>query len=123
MLIAQISDTHISTPGSRNDVLFHTAEHLARAVTHLNGLQPRPDVVLATGDLVEQGGIDEYRRLRELLAPLAMPLLPIPGNHDHRGHLTDAFGDDACLPRDGAFLQYTVEHWPLRLIGLDTLVP
>ncbi len=123
MLIAQISDTHVSTPDSRNDRLFRTAEHLAAAVAHLNALHPRPDLVLATGDLVERGGIDEYERLREILTPLAMPLFLIPGNHDDRENLTKVFADHAYLPRNGAFLQYTVEDWPLRLVALDTLVP
>jgi 3',5'-cyclic AMP phosphodiesterase CpdA len=123
MLIAQISDTHISTPGSRNDRVFRTAEHLARAVAHLNGLQPRPDLVLATGDLVERGEVDEYERLREILAPLAMPLFLIPGNHDDRRNLSNVFASHAYLPRNGDFVQYTVEDWPLRLVALDTLVP
>ena len=123
MLIAQITDLHISTSDSVNDRHFRTAEHLARAVAHLNAHTPRPDVVLATGDLVERGEPDEYGRLRAILDGLAMPLYVIPGNHDARGPLVEAFGDRGYLPRDGGFLHYTVEDWPVRLIGLDTLVP
>ena len=37
---------------------------------HLVRLRPRPDVVFATGDLVDKGTREEYRRLRHLLAPL-----------------------------------------------------
>jgi 3',5'-cyclic AMP phosphodiesterase CpdA len=123
VLIAQLSDTHVSTPGSRNDRQFRTAEHLERAVAHLNALAPRPDVVLATGDLVERGEAGEYERLRELLEPLAMPVYLIPGNHDDRGNLARAFGGHPHLPRDGGFVQYAVEDWPVRLVALDTLVP
>ena len=123
MLIAQITDLHISTLDSRNDRVFRTGEHLARAVAHLNAHTPQPDLVLATGDLVERGGLDEYERLREILAPLAMPLFLIPGNHDDRGNLTSVFADHAYLPRTGDFVQYTVEGWPLRLVALDTLIP
>ena len=123
MLIAQITDLHISTPGSANDRHFRTAEHLERAVTHLNELAPRPDVVLATGDLVERGEPEEYARLRAILDGLAMPLYVIPGNHDARGPLVRAFGDRGYLPRDGGFLHYTVEDWPVRLVALDTHVP
>ena len=47
MLIAQITDTHISTPGSVNDRYFRTPEHLERAVAHLNRLDPRPDADLS----------------------------------------------------------------------------
>ena len=123
MLIAQITDTHISTPGSANDRHFRTPEHLERAVAHLNRLSPRPDVVLATGDLVERGEPEEYARLRSIVDRLAMPLYVIPGNHDARGPLAHAFADRGYLPRDGEFLHYTVETWPVRLIALDTHVP
>jgi Icc protein len=123
MLIAQITDTHISTPGSRNDSHFRTAEHLERAVAHLNALAPRPGVVLATGDLVERGQLDEYERLRELLQPLAMPVLLIPGNHDDRQNLVQVFDRHRYLPRDGGFIQYVVDDWPVRLVALDTLIP
>ena len=123
MLIAQITDTHISTPGSVNDRYFRTPEHLERAVAHLNRLAPRPDVALATGDLVERGEPGEYARLRAILDRLAMPLYVIPGNHDSREGLSRAFADRGYLPTDGGFLHYTVEEWPVRLIGLDTQVP
>jgi 3',5'-cyclic-AMP phosphodiesterase len=123
MLIAQITDTHISTPGSVNDRYFRTPEHLERAVAHLNRLAPRPDVVLATGDLVERGEPEEYARLRAILDRLAMPLYVIPGNHDSREHLAYAFADRGYLPARGEFLHYTVEEWPVRLVGLDTQVP
>ena len=123
MLIAQITDTHISTPGSVNDRYFRTPEHLERAVAHLNRLAPRPDVALATGDLVERGEPEEYARLRAILDRLAMPLYVIPGNHDSREHLARAFADRGYLPTRGEFLHYTVEEWPVRLVGLDTQVP
>jgi Icc protein len=122
MLIAQITDTHISTPGSRNDTHFRTPEHLDRAVAHLNALTPRPDVVLATGDLVERGQLDEYERLRELLEPLRMPVYLIPGNHDDRQELRRGFARHRYLPR-GGFIQYVAEDWPVRLVALDTLIP
>lgn len=123
MLIAQIADTHISTPGGRNDRHYRTAEHLERAIAHLNALTPRPDVVLATGDLVERGEIAEYERLRELLQPLRMPAYLIVGNHDNRENLPRVFDHHRYLPRDVRFLQYVVEDWPVRLVALDTLIP
>ncbi len=123
MLIAQITDLHISTPDSRNDTYFRTADHLRRAVAHLNALASRPDVVLVSGDLVERGATEEYERLRSILDELAMPVFVIPGNHDRRETLAAAFADRGYLPQDGGFLHYVVDKWPVRLIGLDTTVP
>ena len=122
MIIAQISDTHIKPEGRLAYRRVDTAAHLARAVRHLLAMTPRPDVVLGTGDLVDAGRPDEYQRLRELLAPLTMPVYLIPGNHDDRGALRDAFRDHAYLPRDG-FVQYVVDSYPVRLVALDTVVP
>jgi Icc protein len=136
MLVAQITDLHILAAGK----LFHsprraipadaapgwshidTAAHLARAVAELNVLRPRPDVTVITGDLTDHGAAEEYANLRALLAPLAMPCFLIPGNHDSREGLREAFGVDGYLPREG-FLHYAVEDYPVRIVALDTHIP
>lgn len=122
MLIAQISDMHVTAEGTLLYKRIDTAGYLERAVAHILGLDVRPDVVIATGDLVDGGKPEEYARLRRLLAPLPMSVYLIPGNHDARDPLRAAFADHAYLPKEG-FLHYAVEDWPLHLIGLDTLVP
>ena len=68
MLIAQMSDTHVQLPGGLLDRNYDTAGNLARAVRHLNGCTPQPDVVLLTGDAVDSGAPAEYGRLRDILA-------------------------------------------------------
>lgn len=124
MLIAQITDLHVRARGERAYGRVDTNGMLADAVASLIGLDPRPDVVLATGDLVDTGTSDEYAMLADLLAPLPMPLYLIPGNHDSRDGLRAAFPDAAYWPAEGPFLHYVIdEGYPLRLIGLDTVVP
>lgn len=123
MLIAQITDLHVKTPGRPAYGRVDTAGMLARAVEAIGALDPAPDVVLVSGDLVDFGLPAEYAHLRALLAPLRMPVLAVPGNHDERGAMAEAFADDPFLPRGGGFLHYAAEDWPVRLIGLDTVVP
>ncbi len=123
MIIGQITDFHVALPGSATDERFHTAEHLARCVAHIAAFECAPDVLLLTGDLVQEGSVAEYERLREILAPLAMPLYLIPGNHDDRDNLRAVFADRDYWPDDGPFLHYTVEDHPIRLVALDTLLP
>ena len=84
MLIAQISDMHVKPPGELLYKRIDTTGFLERAVAHVMALDPKPDVVLATGDLVDGGKPEEYVLLRRLLAPLSMPVYLIPGNHDAR---------------------------------------
>jgi 3',5'-cyclic-AMP phosphodiesterase len=122
MIVIQLSDPHILAPGELLYRRFDTAEFLARAVAEINRLDPLPDVAVVTGDLVDHGEPPEYEHLRELLAPLAMRVFVIPGNHDAREPLRAAFAADGYLPADG-FLQYAIEEYPLRLLALDTLIP
>ena len=123
MLIAQITDFHIRAPGKLAYRRVDTAAYLQRCIAQLMRVRPPPDLVLATGDLVDFGRPEEYRHLRQLLAPLTMPVYLIPGNHAERGALRAEFSDHAYLPRDGEFLQYAVDAYPLWLIALDTVVP
>lgn len=122
MLIAQITDFHIKLPGRLAYRVVDTSACLEHCVAQLMKLDPLPDLVLATGDLTDFGRPEEYRHLRELLAPLTMPVYSIPGNHDEREAFKAAFSDCAWLP-GGEFVQYVVDGYPLRLIGLDTVVP
>ena len=122
MLIAHITDTHITSPGTLLMGIVDTASALERAVAALNRLDPSPDAAVLTGDLVESGVPEEYAHLRALLAPLHMPIFAIPGNHDAREPMREAFIGDGYLPGQG-FLDYAIEDYPLRIIALDTLVP
>ena len=122
MLIAHITDTHIKARGKVAYRVVDTASCLAAAVATLNALEPAPDVVVATGDLTDLGRDEEYALLRELLAPLRVPLYAIPGNHDDGNAMRRAFRGDGYLPASG-FLHYTVDDLPLRLVALDTVVP
>jgi len=135
MILAQLSDPHIVAAGKlfrcpmqgtapdaeRAWLEFDTAPYLARAVASLNALVPRPDVTVVTGDLVDHGEPNEYEQLRHLLAPLSMPVFVIPGNHDVREPLREAFRDARYLPAEG-YLQFAIEDYPVRLVALDTLV-
>lgn len=123
-LIAQVTDTHIKAGGRRAyGGHVDTYGALDRCVRHLNALDPRPDVVLLTGDLVDMGHCDEYTTLRGLLDRLDAQYFVVPGNHDDRGALRAAFADHGYLPRQGEFLHYCVDAHPLRLVGLDSTVP
>jgi 3',5'-cyclic AMP phosphodiesterase CpdA len=121
LLIAQITDTHIRANGARAfGAQVDTSARLARAVHFLQQLDPRPDVILATGDLVDTGHPDDYAHLVSLLAPLDAPIFPIPGNHDARGSLRDSFAE-ARRRAPGKHIQYVIDDHPVRLIALDTL--
>ncbi len=116
MIIAQLSDAHIT------DGQDEPSDRFARIVAHVMRLPARPDVVIVTGDCVENGTHSEYQRFQELLRPLTMPVYVIPGNHDNRDAFLTTFGAQGEHALEG-FAQYTVEGWPVRLIALDTHIP
>lgn len=122
MIIAQVTDTHVTAPGAGLLNSMDTGRCLAACVARINRLEPAPDIVVLTGDLVDAGSEPEYEHLRALLAPLAMPVYLIPGNHDTREGLRRVFRHHAYLPQ-GRFLDYVVEGYPVLLIALDTVIP
>jgi 3',5'-cyclic-AMP phosphodiesterase len=90
-------------------------------VAALVALDPQPDAVLLTGDLTDDGDPRSYARVRELLAPLAVPVHPIPGNHDDRDALREGFPTaDAA---GGDEYRYATEVAGVRLVVCDSTVP
>lgn len=122
MLLVQLSDLHVLTAGRILSGLVATDLLLEKCLAAVQALAPAPDAVLLSGDLVDSGDLLEYQRLRELLAPLRMPVYVIPGNHDSTPVLRAAFADHAYLPAQGP-LRWQVEVAGLCLIGLDSSVP
>jgi 3',5'-cyclic-AMP phosphodiesterase len=120
VLIAQITDLHIAEADNYMRKFVDANAKLAAAVDYLNALQLRPDVVLATGDLTDHGWREEYELLAAILAELDIPLLLIPGNHDEREPLLEAFAaTHPYLPQQGP-IQYVVDDYDVRLIAVDT---
>jgi 3',5'-cyclic-AMP phosphodiesterase len=128
MLIAQISDFHLKPQGVLAYGVADTAGALERTVEHINLLHPLPDLILMTGDLADEGAPDAYNILRELLSPLKPPFFIVPGNHDHKPTLCKVFQDHTYLrgsvkEKGELYICYTIEGFPIRLIGLDTVTP
>jgi len=124
MIIAQITDTHIVPKGQAWNSLPQTQveNRLKLIVDNLNILNPKPDVVLLTGDATDEGEAEAYSHLKEILEPLSIPLYIIPGNHDNREEMRAAFQHKSYMPEE-SFIQYVIDDYPVRLIALDTLVP
>jgi 3',5'-cyclic AMP phosphodiesterase CpdA len=75
MLIVQISDVHCGPMFLR--------EKLRTAITEINNM--RPDIVLVTGDLTENGLISEFKLAQKELKRLkADKIVYLSGNHDYR---------------------------------------
>ncbi|MBD1915449.1 MULTISPECIES: phosphodiesterase [Cyanophyceae] len=122
-LIAQISDLHVQSAGALAYGIVDTNSLVQAAIAHLNQLNPQPDLVVATGDLVQQGTLADYQQLRELLANLRAPIYLMPGNHDDGANLQQVFADHHYLASSMNHLSYVVDDYPIRMIMLDNTLP
>jgi len=123
MLIAQITDLHVRPRGLAANRVVETNMMTERAVDAVIALRPRPDAVLITGDLTDCGLVEEYEQLKLMLRRLDLPFFVIPGNHDRRDNLRRVLAEYRGVTEDPEFVQFVVDDFPVRLIGLDTLVP
>lgn len=146
VLIAHLTDPHVRRPGELMADRVPSDERLAAAVSALAAMDPPPNLVVLTGDLVNDGdrpggAPEQYRYLAEILSPLAagshrIPMVAVAGNHDDRAMIRTYLGPlmmpEMTYPTGGldAPLTFVIENVnepndepAVRLIGLDTLVP
>src|SRR5579872_5606237 len=109
VIVAQITDMHVKP---RRHVLHHMPHvigPLRRSLAAMAALAEPPAFIIATGDLTEGGHLHEYRRLREIVDEIDIPVFLLPGNHDRRETLRAAFPDCEYLHRFTPAVQYVVE--------------
>jgi 3',5'-cyclic AMP phosphodiesterase CpdA len=121
MILAQISDPHLSLPGGRLFDGYDADAAFSAVLERVAGFEPRPDIVLLTGDLTENGSAEEYANFNRLIAGFDLPMVAIPGNHDRRAAFAAALAPTGIAIGAAPWFHLTVEGWPLRLIGLDSL--
>lgn len=123
-LLVQLSDLHVTAPGVLAYGWVDTAAHLRRAIDAVLHLPQPPVAVTITGDLTDNGRPEEYAHLRELLSPIVCPVYLLPGNHDDRRGLREAFPDHPWMKTEDRddFIQYAVDLGGLRLLATDTAV-
>ncbi|HEY5879019.1 MAG TPA: metallophosphoesterase [Nakamurella sp.] len=121
-VLAHLSDTHLTAPGVKYNQVLDADAALHRAAAVLAAALSdgrRLDAVVLSGDLTDTGDPDAYRRLREAVEPLGVPLIYATGNHDVRAQFhRSLLGRD----EDGPVLQ---THWVggLRIVVQDSTIP
>jgi 3',5'-cyclic AMP phosphodiesterase CpdA len=124
VLVAHLSDCHL-TVGALG---AEPAAGLLRAIGAAAAVQPRPDVLVISGDLVEHGTLEEYEVLAEVLSRSPLPVHLATGNHDRRAPLLAVFAGSEHLPLPAGSsagageVRHVVEHEDARVVLLDSLV-
>lgn len=122
VLIVQLSDSHVSKPGKLFGGRKDTREAFKRALARIGSLNPKPDLLLLSGDLAETGAAEEYDFVAGQLSRAPCPVVAIPGNHDIREEMLRRLPNYVSA-QDGGHLSFVYEALPLRIIGIDTIVP
>ncbi len=122
-VVAHLSDPHLLTSGALQYDVIDPEAGLRLALERLGRLDPKPDVLVFTGDLADRAEPAAYARLRELVEPVSADLgaqvVWVMGNHDERApYAAGLFGsdDDGCQDR-------AHDVAGLRVLALDTTVP
>jgi len=110
--IVQISDCHLPADTSQGYRQINPHQNLQNLMRKVSAL--KPDLLLATGDLSEDGSMASYRSLQRIFNRLRVPVLALPGNHDDPGLLADAFPGS---PVDTISIS---EHGCWRIIRLNS---
>ncbi|MEM7405043.1 MAG: phosphodiesterase [Pseudomonadota bacterium] len=123
MQLVQISDTHIVEDDVVTRGHFRTAERLRHAIAAINAMRPLPDLVLHTGDITDNGTPEEYTHAIQLLDELRCRWMVMPGNHDLRDPMRDAFPELRTATNGMSHLSYAIDDYPVRILCCDSVVP
>lgn len=122
--LLHISDTHLLAGGRSLYDRVPSEEHLRRLFDEFETSGARPDAIVFTGDLADRGEPDAYRRLRDIVDPVADDLgakvVWVMGNHDERRAFRTELLDE---PASDAPVDAVIDLDGLRVVTLDTTVP
>ena len=116
-ILVQLSDLHLRC-GEQGSGPAHRLQRVLDAVAEL---EPRPDALLVSGDLVDAPSEEAYDEALRMLRGSGLPVHAICGNHDDRDMLRARFGPGPAP--EGSPVNLAVDCGALRLIGLDTILP
>nr|WP_262924988.1 3',5'-cyclic-AMP phosphodiesterase [Pseudomonas protegens] len=116
VLLVQLSDSHLFADADGTLLGMNTADSLQRVIEQVLAQQPRIDLMLATGDLSQDGSLESYQRFRQLTRQIPAPGRWLPGNHDEPQVMQLA-------TQDSDLLEPVMDIGNWRITLLDSAVP
>lgn len=115
--VVQITDLHILADDNASLSGVKPYHSLSKVIDDIKSLSPPPRLVIASGDLTDDGSPQAYQHLRQLLLELPCAVYVMAGNHDE----TEVMRTE--LPGDNIFYQRQLdcENWKLLLV--DSKLP
>lgn len=116
VLIVQLSDSHLFAEEGGKLLGLDTCDSLQRVIERVQQEQPRIDLMLASGDLSQDGTLSSYQRFRRLTDPVAQQARWFAGNHDEMPAMREA-----CAGSD--LLEPIIDLGNWRITLLDSSIP
>lgn len=111
--LVQITDCHLTADGPESLWPVDTDATLAAVIDRVRTDVPAPHLVLATGDLSQDGSAESYRRVKAMFGHLDATVHCLPGNHD----------DPAALAGNGLRVDRQVVCGGWQIVFLDSTIP
>lgn len=116
VLLVQLSDSHLFAEADGKLLGMDTCASLQRVIEQVQQEQPGIDLILATGDLSQDGSLESYERFRRLTEAFATPVRWLAGNHDEVPPM-----QAACA--DSTLLEPVIDVGAWRVVMLDSSIP
>lgn len=116
VLLVQLSDSHLFAEHDGRLLGMDTADSLTQVVKRVLEEQPRIDLVLATGDISQDGSVESYRRFLDICSSIQAPSRWFPGNHDELAPMREV-----CAGSDRLDPVLDLGAW--RIVLLDSTIP
>jgi Icc protein len=114
--LVQLSDSHLFAEADGRLLGMNTRQSLEKVIESVLAEQPVVDLILATGDLSQDGSVESYQAFRQLSAQIAAPVRWLPGNHDELPQMAEA-------AQQSDFLEPVIDIGQWRITLLDSAVP
>jgi Icc protein len=116
VLLVQLSDSHLFAEEDGKLLGMNTRDSLEKVVERVQAEQPAIDLILATGDLSQDGSVASYQSFRQLTADLDTAARWFPGNHDELPAMREV-----CNGSD--LLEPVIDLGKWRITLLDSSIP
>lgn len=126
--IVQLTDSHLRRDSDGKLLGMNTRDSLAAVLASVQTHHPRPDLIIASGDIAQDGSAQAYQHFAESLRTFDCPAYWFAGNHDSAKNLQLVAGEASALRRAEifgpwllVFMNSAVSGQVHGVIGVDDL--
>lgn len=113
--LLQITDPHLFSAEHEKLLGVNTTESFQAVLDQIRQTSFNYDLVLATGDLIQDHNPEAYHRFAEMVKPLAKPIFWLEGNHDRQPQMSLYLARHPHIQAEKQILAGS--HWQILLLN------